>query len=250
MGFEYRCISRSSFSLCRTITSKSSFNAASENQCRLTTGAFYSIASLVSYLIVAVLCTSMDAYTSIRTCCYCFIITKDWRRNRGPHDTSDLSPERGESLKNENNDMEVVEETSVSSGDGPNWRALQDEEDDFGESNMAVDSNYSSMKWKISGDSDDLGQNSSTTNPDPAGHPITSASLESSGGQAVGTEDEDDDMALNRIEPATTTNYNSRTFPRQPDLLDMCCAGDPLQVEKHLEYPEVKLRKTKAAAES
>jgi hypothetical protein len=198
------------------------------------------------------LCTSLNAYAGIRTHCYCFIVTKDWRRRNGSRRSSGLGAERSKSLNNHNvGAMERGETSNSSDGEGGrNWRDIQDDDDDFGESNEAVDSNLSSVKWKItdSEDSNDIaGQSSSPTNQEPD-HPIASSSLDSSNGPG-GIVDDDDDVVLNRDE--TGKNYNSgHQFPRQPDFLDLCCAGDPLQVEKHLQFPEVKLRKSKGKKES
>lgn len=162
-------------------------------------------------------------------------MTKEWRRNRGVGSTHGAEPI--ESLKNQNDDDMELGETSNSSGEG----GIQGADDDFGESNKAIHSNLSSIKWQISEDSsNNLGQNSSTTNQD-SDHPIASASLDSTR-ETAGNGDDVDDVVLNRNDIAG--DY------RQPDLLDMCCAGDPLQVEKHLEFPQVKLRKSKARQES
>lgn len=147
-------------------------------------------------------------------------------------------------------------ETSISS-DGRNWREIVDDDDDedFGESNMAaVDSNFSGLNVKSTEDSkdeEDVTQASSMLQSPDTGLALNSASMESDNNPAL-TQSESD-VLLNKNEESSSLEENQdaaaasykHSFPRKPDFLDMCCAGDPLEVEKHLEYP-VKLQKTKA----
>lgn len=229
----------------------SSFNAASQNQCRLDSGAWFSMAATLSYLIVAILCTSIDPYVGHDTRAFCFVMTKDCRR-KGRQQVGSGDIESAE-------DDKLNAETSFTS-DGRNWRDVVEDDDgdeDFDESNMAaVDSNFSGLNVKSTEDSkdeeEDVTQASSSMLQSPdTGLALNSASLESDNNPVL-TQSESD-VLLNKNEDrsflsdkheAASSSYK-HSFPRKPDFLDMCCAGDPLEVEKHLEYP-VKLQKTKA----
>lgn len=228
----------------------SSFNAASQNQCRLDSGAWFSMAATVSYLILAILCTSIDPYVGHDTRACCFVMTKDRRRkDRQQAASGDVESAEDDKLNTE---------TSITS-DGRNWRDIvedDDEDEDFDESNMAaVDSNFSGLNVKSTEDSkdeeEDVTQASSMLQSPDTGLALNSASLESDNNPVL-TQSESD-VLLNKNEDrsflsdqheAAPSSYK-HSFPRKPDFLDMCCAGDPLEVEKHLEYP-VKLQKTKA----
>jgi hypothetical protein len=201
------------------------------------------MASAVAYLIVAILCTSIDPFTGHATRYFCCVMTKDWRR--GTKEEKDI--------ESDSNDEEKVNaETSDSSGDGHNWRDVVQnsdsddaDEDDFAQSNMAA---AESMQWKPtedSADDEDITQASSMlhnegTNNDMA---LNSGSVDDS----LHINSTESDVQLNKNDnfqkEKAITKYN-HTFPRKPDFLDMCCAGDPLEVEKHLEYP-VKLDRSK-----
>lgn len=243
-------VTRSPFLLCVESRTTSislehnvSFNAASENQCSLSAGAWFSLAAIATYVILAVLCTSMDPYAAVRSCCCCFVITKDWRRSRRDHGNGDSDEGHilSETLEKQDPACDDVENgggaTSVSSGEGDTCLKLPDEDDDVGESNMAVDSNFSSVNWKTTDDTVDenlVGQTStspSAMNSDP---PNGLASLDSAGEVTETVDKDDEDVALNPHEDST------RLVPRRPDLLDICCAGDPLEVGKSLGLPEVK----------
>lgn len=173
-------------------------------------------------------------------------MTKDWRRKDRQRVGSDIESD-GEG-------KQLNAETSISS-DGRNWRDIVDDDDeDFGESNMAaVDSNFSGLNVKSTDDDEDLTQNSSSMVDSPDTElGLNSASMESDNNPVL-TQSESD-VVLNKNEDhsfledkqeAAPAPYK-HSFPRKPDILDMCCAGDPLEVEKHLEFPSVKLEKTKA----
>ncbi|KAL3919572.1 MAG: hypothetical protein SGILL_003689, partial [Bacillariaceae sp.] len=139
-----------------------------------------------------------------------------------------------------------------------NWRDIiedDDDDDDFGDSNMAaVDSNFSGLNWKPTDETkndEDATQTSSMLQSPDTGLALNSASLESDN-HPVLTQSESD-VFLNQngsyeVEKTKAMVPYQHHFPRKPDFLDMCCAGDPLQVEKHLEQP-VTLQKTKAGDE-
>jgi len=235
------------------VVATQSFNAASQNQCRLDSGAWFSMGSTVAYLIVAILCTSIDPYVGKTTRCCCFVTTRNCcPRNKGDDEIDEESID--------NNEDKVNVETSVSSGDGQNWRDIvNDDEDDqdFGSSsNMEAGARVivgDSMPWSpLSDESKDEERGTQTSSEllEPASDlALNSASLDSNNAQE-GTESprevpltkEDSFLAEVPVSPEVTTYKH--TFPRKPDFLDMCCAGDPLQVEKHLEYP-VELKKVK-----
>jgi hypothetical protein len=174
-------------------------------------------------------------------------MTRDCRREGKQKNGSVKDVESGSE-----EEEEINAETSIISGDGQNLRNVvqnsdvdDEDDDDFAQSNMAA---AESMQWKPTEDSADdedvtqassMLQNSGTEN-DIA---MNSESLDDS----ININQSESDVLLNKNDnfkaEKALTNYN-HTFPRKPDLLDMCCAGDPLEVEKHLEYP-VKLEKSK-----
>jgi hypothetical protein len=216
-----------------------SFNAASQNQCRMESGAWFSMAATVSYLILAILCTSIDPYVGYSTRVCCFVVTKDCRReDRQGVESGDV----------ESNHDKLNAEMSISS-DGRNWRDIvedDDEDEELDGSNMpAVNSSFSGLNVKSSEESrdeEDVTQSSSMLQSPDTGA-LNSESLESDNHPTL-TQSESD-VLLNRNEnhsflsdnqEATTSTYK-HSFPRKPDFLDVCCAGDPLEVEKHLEYP-------------
>lgn len=201
------------------------------------------MASTVSYLLLGILCTSIDAYVGHNIRCCFFVMTKDWRRGaRRSSSSGDIESAIGA------NDDEI----SVSSAGGQNWRDIVDDEDEELDDDMnvaGIDSNMSGLNWRPTDETneEDVTQTSSMlADTDLALH---SGSLESTTDPVL-TQSESD-VLLNRndsfreekpvtaVVPAYTHSY-----PKKPDFLDMCCAGDPLQVERHLEYP-VKLQKTK-----
>ena len=204
------------------------------------------MAATVSYLILAILSTSVDSVMGHTTRLYCFIITgrRCCQKQRNIDNRGDVESNVDE--KELNND------TSESSLDGQNWREVvkkEEDEDDFGDSNVAaVDSNViDCLTTDETKDDEDVTQTSSMLHSPDTELALTSASLESDNHPAL-TQSESD-VLLNKndsyVEEKTkgVVPYK-HSFPRKPDFLDMCCAGDPLQVEKHLEQP-VKLQKTK-----
>ena len=141
-------------------------------------------------------------------------------------------------------------ETSISS-EGQNVKDVvqnsdmdEDEDDDFAQSNMAA---AESMQWKPtddSGEDEDVTQASSMLqNGTDNDMGMNSGSLDDS----ININQSESDVVLNKNDnfqaEKALAKFN-HTFPRKPDFLDMCCAGDPLEVEKHLEYP-VNLEKSK-----
>ena len=220
------------------------FNAASQNQCRLESGAWFAMAGSVSYLILAILCTSIDPYVARTTKLFCCVMTRDCSCGRRRRSISgDIESNGGDKLN---------AETSGSSADGQNWRdVLEDDGDeDFGQSNVAAaDSNLSGLNWKPTEESKDEEntQTSSMLQNNDSGLALNSASMESENHPTL-TQSESD-VLLNKFQVEKQEEEQPKSFqhsfPRKPDFLDMCCAGDPLQVEKHLEYP-VKLKKSKA----
>ncbi|KAG7372211.1 hypothetical protein IV203_018354 [Nitzschia inconspicua] len=218
------------------------FNAASQNQCRFDSGAWFSMAATVSYLILAILCTSIDPYVGYGTRLCCFVLTKDIRRKV-------TQPVRSSDVESDGLGK-INAETSISS-DGRNWRDIvEDDDEDLDESNMAaVDSNFSGLNVKSTEDSkdeEDVTESSSMLQSPETDLALNSASIESDNNPVL-TQSESD-VLLNKIsedrQKAAPALYK-HSFPRKPDFLDMCCAGDPLEVEKHLELP-VKLQKSKA----
>ena len=199
----------------------------------------------MSYLILAILCTSLDAYEGYSTKLFCIVMTGRCcccRQQR-------ISNTRGDVESNEEDNLN--NDTSESSVDGQNWRDVVDDEDDdedFGDSNVAaVDSNFSGLNWKPTDetkDDEDVTQTST-------GLALNSASLESDNHPVLTQSESDvllnknDSYAEEKTKALTPYQHN---FPRKPDFLDMCCAGDPLKLEKHLEQP-VQLQKTKAGGE-
>jgi hypothetical protein len=212
-------------------------------------GAWFSLAATLLYLILAILCASIDPYIGHNTRASCFVMTKN-------HRLKDLPRRRSGDV--ESQEDKLKSETSISS-DGRNWREIvedDDEDEQLDESNMpAVDSNFSGLNVKSSEESrdeEDVTQSSSMLQSADTGLALNSTSLESDNNPAL-TQSEsdiflnrnDDHSFLNDKQETATSPYN-HSFPRKPDFLDVCCAGDPLEVEKHLEYPMNLQKKTKA----
>jgi hypothetical protein len=217
-----------------------SFNAASQNQCRLDSGAWFSLAATVSYFILAILSTYIDPYVGHNTRAYCIVMTRDChRKGRRLFESGDL----------ESNRDKLFTDTSISS-DGRNWRDIveyDDEDEELDESNMpAVDSNFSGLNVKSSEESrdeEDVTQDSSMLQSLDTGLAFNSESLESDNNPVLTRSESDivlnknDDRCFVADKQKKAPSTYKHSFPRKPDFLDVCCAGDPLEVEKHLEYP-------------
>jgi hypothetical protein len=210
------------------------------------------MASTVSYLILAILCTSIDPYIGHNAKLFCFIMTGRCcccQREKELSSRDDIESQGEDKLN---------KDASESSTDGQKWHEVvedEDEDKDFGDSNVAaVDSSFSGLNWKPTDDTkdeEDATQTSSMLQSPDTGLALNSASLESDNHPNL-TQSESD-VPLNKNdtyveERKTAIMPYQHSFPRKPDFLDMCCAGDPLQVEKHLEQP-VELQKSKAGGD-
>ena len=136
-------------------------------------------------------------------------------------------------------------------------QTIDDDNDDSAESNMAaVDSNFSGLNLKSieeSKEEEELSQITSMFQSPGTGLALNSESPESDNNPLL-TQSESD-VLLNKNDENSVLADKAKTalepykhsFPRKPDFLDMFCAGDPLEVEKHLEYP-INLKKVKAGS--
>jgi hypothetical protein len=197
------------------------------------------------------LSTSIDPFVGHGTKWFCFIKTgccfdPKWKRSIGPNDSED-------DVDDDEDNEKLNGETSESSGE---LRVVVDDEenedDDFERSNTAVAAaNYSGLKalaTEESKDDEDVTQSTSMLQNPDTDLGMYSDSLKSDNDNGLSIAQTTSDVQLNRnnsfvVEPPAPEQIIPHTFPRKPDFLDMCCAGDPLEVEKHLEFPEVKLQK-------
>ncbi|KAL3911157.1 MAG: hypothetical protein SGILL_007393, partial [Bacillariaceae sp.] len=150
-------------------------------------------------------------------------------------------------------DIESVGEDKINNStsddstvEGKNWRDVVDDEDVDDDVDVSiVDSGFSGLDQTPTGESKD-GDGMTQTSTELA---LNSASLDSDP-LPVLTQSESD-VVLNKNdayplpvverteeqaeETAKEVVPIEHKFPRKPDFLDMCCAGDPLKVEQHLE---------------
>lgn len=198
------------------------------------------MASTVSYLILGILCTSIDPYIGQSTKLFCFVLTGSCccRRENRRLDSRDDIESMGED--------KIFDDTSESA---------QDEEDNDDDLDLSmVDSGFSGLDLEPTDESKDvedvtqtsteLALNSASLESDPL--PVLTQSesdvlLNKNDSYPLEERQEERQQEIKKQEVVVPYAHN---FPRKPDFLDLCCAGDPLQVEKHLERP-VELQKTK-----
>jgi hypothetical protein len=196
------------------------FEAASENQCALKTGAWYSVGSILAYLLLAIISTAnkpRDGNGS--TCRGCCIITRGG-------DSAILDEEN---QKDENSDT---------SDDGL-WHTDMDEEPDDG----------SAVNWTVAQGTGSNGSNKSNSglidslflNSDTSGAETdetnTIIDVDRDRSEILDSFAEEEELKVTKKAVARKTppqDNDSARDRRTTDYFDAMCCGDPLEVEKHL----------------
>jgi len=200
------------------------FDASSQNQCALRTGAWYSVGAMAGYLLLAIISTASKARQGKSAKCGgCCIIT------RGP----DPLVFDEENQKGENSDT---------SDDGL-WQTDEEPEDDA-----------SAVNWAVAEDTVGSNRSGGSRRSSQSGSEQVSDLLLT---DTSGAETEDLDVLLNTttktqdsgklLDPYVeeekkvsksiarkTPSQDSLSRERRADYFDTMCCGDPLEVEKYL----------------
>lgn len=191
------------------------FDAASQNQCRLNSGGWFSLASTAAYFVVAILTTSLSPVASKRTYCFCIHITRGSQRGVQARDvesgdvaasnkelgtTSDSSTEKVQNFKEE-----LEDDTDTLDGD-------------FGDSVMARGSVDSILSPR----------DSMLEEPDLN---VQSNSMDTA-----------NDVSLNRHDMVVSDAFSPKAVPSptgRPSFLEnMCCGVVSTKAEHSSKYPQ------------
>mmetsp|Transcript_61606 Transcript_61606/g.150815 ORF Transcript_61606/g.150815 Transcript_61606/m.150815 type:complete len:422 (+) Transcript_61606:307-1572(+) len=210
------------------------FDAASQNQCRLGSGAWFSFGAIVSYLVVVLVATSLLDYPSQGSCGYCFELTqlkatRDNRRRRRTHGDDDIETGRSRKVGDESDSSEEEPSTGGSS-DTSDTEKVQNYES---EKNNVATTNEAGDKV-VDGER----QNSAMGSPRNGGTSmendvtVPTHSIDAKGGEY---HHEDDDMIIAGAQSSSITMrpVSPSTHHRSSGgFFDMCCAGDTVPAPK------------------
>jgi hypothetical protein len=228
-----------------------SFEAESQNQCTLKTGAWYSLGSTGAYLILAILSISLQAFPSTQW--GCFMITKgrevratdaqnnieedvvekkDGGSETSWHEGTDDSPKNNDE-DSQNWDYEYVDATGTMDGDEP----------------LLVQSNSSGLLDSVKlNETDKFEPVMVLSNVAQEAKPA--ATDEEAPAKEEEEKTEEKVPEVEYVEDVEDTiiadDAKLGILERNPDFLDVCC-GDPLELEKHLD-PKAKNINTKVVA--
>ncbi len=226
-----------------------SLDAASQNQCHLKKGAFYSLGSIGAYLILGVAFIAMRPYRDAGAFFFCCFSTRAAASSRtmvqsddkgegdttseddGDQNTQKRDDDEEDGLVNAS-DMFTNDRTSADTGDHNNGEADNDDEmtiDKYSQHQEDTITENLSMDGKVDimGLDEDAVTITTTTKGDGGGSVSSTTSKGHTTNVSPPAPQSSDYAEILSNETIETEQT------RSPDFLDVCC-GDPLELEKYL----------------
>lgn len=247
-----------------------SLDAASENQCRLEKGAYYSLGSVGGYLLGGIATILLQPYKDANTFLFCCISTRRPKQRLIEPDNDNSSKknkahqEGGDTATEDDGEPKRYDEES---NDNSSYfpESLSNQPNDGDNETMTMDDNSQNERRVVQGTEDVMTTNHDSQSMDD-GSKMDRSVAEAQVGQGGGNNDNDEDN--DNVEDLTNTNENGSKRnnnstkesedtlqangslchdlaeivanethesenTKSPDFLDMCC-GDPLELEKYL----------------
>jgi hypothetical protein len=198
------------------------FDAASQNQCALKTGAWYSIGAMAGYLLSAIVSTANKSKDGKSTKCRgCCIMT------RGP-DSLIFDEENQKGSETSDDGLWQTDDENEDDASAVNWAVAENTvgSNRSGGSNRSNQSNQSSSERRI-----ELLSDTSGAEIDDLDMKLDATTQDS--GKLLDPYVEEESKANNSI-TRETPSQDSSVRDRRTDYFDTMCCGDPLEVEKHL----------------